>query len=114
MIEIEYCSTGTPVNDFNLDVEYRYILSCIEDGRFDILYYSTENIFTRVRYGVVSGEINPESVCFVYENERLTLNEYGKLSRWPENFCNVCINLSEKILRTAMDKYKKKKEQVIA
>ena len=107
MLRIHYEKEGNAINDFYIDHTYRVdIVAGVHDGRDDDLHYSTENIFARIRLGIVTGEISFEDVVFVFEDEELKLNKYGALLNWPEKFCQEVTNISEKILRAAFAMHK--------
>ena len=113
MLYIEYCATGHPVNDFELDNEVSWVMShvCdeqkkITDEADEFLYYSTENIFNRIRLEIVSGNISENDIIFVYEDVQFPVNRFGAIMNWPNGFCDVNIRMSESILRKALSKKK--------
>ena len=109
-LRVEYHEVGFPVSDFFLEHIYETeILAGVADGRDDTLSFSTENIFARIRLGIVRGEILCTDVVFLFEDEEITLNKYGKQSSWPKGFCDIGVTLNEKLLIGAMDTYKKER-----
>ena len=107
MIEIHYAPIGNPVNDFHLDSEIESIKETIREWSEGFrIWYSTENIFTRIRYEIVSGNIDEKDIVFVFNDEILPVNRFGAIMNWPNGFCDVNINLSESILRKALAKKK--------
>jgi hypothetical protein len=106
MIKVIYSPEGEPVNDFNLEGTFNRIL---EFG-FSEYNFSTENIFAYIKLQVALDVIPLDKFVFVYKGQELHMNTYGKLDVWPTGFCSIVIEISEKLVRTAMTKYKKTKE----
>ena len=106
---VEYCESGQSVNDFHLENELSYIKGfvCDEQKRHsnnadEHIYYSTENIFNRVRLAIVNGEIDPNDIRFVFEENVFSVNKYGAIPNWPKGFCEANIDMAEKIMRKAL------------
>lgn len=59
---------------------------------------SSENLYNRIRVGIVEGEIDCEDVRFVYGDQILRPNRYGAITDWPKGFCDYNIQLVERIL----------------
>jgi hypothetical protein len=97
---------GVAVSDFNVESIYNQILG---HGDGDYLF-STENIFARLRLGVVVGDIPFNSITFVYNGEEIYINKYGAILHWPVGFCDTIGNLSEDILRSATKLRKEEKK----
>jgi len=106
MLTIVYSGIGDSVNDFRLDDEIYLINKMIASWDEYILYYSTENIFTRIRLEIISGNISCDNIQFEYEGENLPVNRFGAIMNWPNGFCDVNIRMSESILRKAINKKK--------
>ena len=102
---VEYSARGKPVSDFDVEGEYELFLRSAND----YWRYSSEVMFTRIRLGIIQGELSHKDVKFKFQDKELELNEYAKLD-WPLGFCDVNIIMSEKILRGASNMYKKKQE----
>ena len=110
---IEYCAQGKPVNDFGLDAEFDFLLRSQNQhfGSEFIFQYSTENIFNRVRVGIVSGEISQEDVVFIFQGKEFSPNEYGAITNWPNGFCTLNGDMAEQILRGMVKLYKSKQNK---
>lgn len=56
-------------------------------------------ILYELRLRVLRGELRHDMLCFVFDNTEILVNEYGKLSAWPEGFAD-CLDkyLSELVL----------------
>ena len=103
MINIEYCPEGEPVNDFQCEVIFNQIKE-----NSDVIFewkFSTENIFSRIRWGIVSGEIPEHFCCFVFNGYYMHLNRFGAIvEEIPDGFCEYNVTLAEKIMRMALSK----------
>lgn len=89
MITIEYCPlTGKAIPDGKVEIEYQ---DNIINNTQKYLSYSTGNIFSRIRLGIVKEEITHNSIRFFFNNEYLYPNRYGALLNWPDGFCDTTI-----------------------
>lgn len=86
MICLEYCPEGRPVNDFALEAEFAFLRTMNHNNTGEIVRYSTENIFNRVREGIVDGEIPNDSVVFIFNEKEFSPNVYGTIHPWPNVF----------------------------
>jgi hypothetical protein len=83
-VKIYYDKLGVAVSDFHLEEEFTYgILRAIKRESLDFynataLYYSTFNIFMRIKLAVVRGEIDCDDILFLYEDDELGLKEGSK------------------------------------
>lgn len=110
-IKITYHKFGTPTNDFQIEDVYHGILQKYQDGdEYISLYFSTENIITRFRLGVVSGDIKPEDISIWFKDQKIDMNRFGAIHPWPTGFCDQIIKMSEQVLRKALDMRKKEQE----
>jgi hypothetical protein len=62
----------------------------------------TSLIIDYFRLAVVAGSLKPEEIKFTVKNhlgekQILDINEKGRLSRWPENFCNHTVDVLSKL-----------------
>ena len=103
---IEYDPNFAAIPDGKVEEEYQELLSKIQCGENYYRIFGNESMFNRVRLGIVMGEIPCDSVEFCFHGEKVKLNEYGKLERWLEGFCDFNITMLEKLLKAAMKKYK--------
>lgn len=94
---------GEPVCDGEMLTKAH--LLCRDGGWF---VTSSERLIDAVRLEVAKGMIAPENVIFIYDGQRITVNEYGVLSNWPKGFCDLTFKLSEDILTVATRKRKEK------
>jgi hypothetical protein len=113
---IYYDKTGKAVSDFELEEEFTYgVLRASKQLNPDFsgidpkveLYYSTFNIFTRIKLAVVRGEIDCNDIVFLYDDEKLgtqyiPVNEYGACPYTPDGFGDPQGELAEKTLRKAV------------
>lgn len=96
-----YEKDGNAVSDFDLETELSWIISWSEDKDHKF-YYSTSNIFSRVRKAIVEGDMDCTTIQFEFDDEVLPINKYGALLKWPNGFCDTEIRMAEDILRGAM------------
>lgn len=106
MIIVSYSPIGNPVNDFFLDGEIKIVKDVISAFEDYTLYYSTENIFVRIRLEIVLGNIDSTNIQFEYDFKPVHVNRFGAIIDWPNGFCDIVIDMSEKILRNALAKKK--------
>ena len=97
---IEYHEDGKAVSDFELDNEYWNLISSNSD-----FSYSTENIFHRIRLGVLKDEINPENYVLVFKGMNFRMNKFGQINDWPIDFISQNSKLHELILQEMMNKF---------
>lgn len=102
MLYLEYCPEGRAVNDFALEAEFAFLRTCNHNNVGGVHKYSTDNIFNRVRLGIVGGEIHHADVMFLYGEHKIRPNVYGAIVCWPDGFCDINISMSEQIVRGAM------------
>lgn len=103
--KFEYNENGIAVSDFRVEKNFKEIVDYLNqypDG-LSVWIFSTENIFSRIRLGIIEKEINWENVVFVFENSEYSLNKYGQIENWPENFLNLSFSMAEKILLGMFD-----------
>jgi len=104
MLYFHYCKKGRPINDFLIEEEYKKILI---DGRENIkmhFWYSTDNIFIRVKLGIVKGELDYTNIVFIFEDKEIKVNRFGAIQDWPDGFCDTSPKLAEELLCSAMKK----------
>jgi hypothetical protein len=113
MIIIEYCLSGQPVSDFYVEEEYKAVLRCYEGWKefkdSHTLFYSTDNIFNRIRLGILEDEIDCNEIRFEFNGEEIVINHYGAIRHWPNGFCNLSGNMAEKILLGSFKKYEEER-----
>lgn len=108
MIHIIYSENGEAVNDFQCETIFQSIKE--NSDVINEWNFSTSNIFARIRLGIASGEIPESFCCFIFEEKYLYLNRFGAImEEWPDGFCDYENILSEKIMRTALNKRKNEK-----
>lgn len=111
MITVEYTRHGDAVNDFNLELTYQDFVERVKDNEV-YFSFSTENIFTRIRLGIVKGEIDFPIMFAFYtkeENFEFSPNKYGAIVNWPKGFCDSVVRMCEEILILATKKRKVEK-----
>jgi len=94
---------GEALSDFNIEWEFEHLRYFIEDIETHDKVYSTANIFHRIRLGIVLGEIDCHDVWFVWNGEKLSINQFGVPICWPDGFLDQA-EFSEDILRAALAK----------
>lgn len=109
MLYFHYCKKGTPINDFLLEEEYKKVLAEKNNSEMHF-WYSTDNIFMRVKVGIVKKDLDYKDVTFIFEDKEIRPNEYGAIIPYPNGFCDVTVTLAEELLRTAMKMRKAKME----
>lgn len=46
-------------------------------------------LINQIRILVKRGKWNCDNIIFLYENYKIRINEDGRLSHWPEGFCDI-------------------------
>ena len=108
MIIVTYDYNGLAVSDFNVETTYRNIIKFMDVAQ--AYCFSTSPIFTRIRLGVVRGELDCNEIQFAFHYVDIPINEYGAIVNWPKGFCDSDIDMSEKIMKAAMKLRKSLKE----
>jgi len=105
MITIDYCADGEPISDFNykdwLYGEYgvKNLLVVCKDKNLHLNFQvSTSLPIHAVRAAIHKGEIDPKDIEFLFENRILKPDKNGRISDWPEGFCDAEINEMERLL----------------
>lgn len=112
MLHIEFNEKACAIADFPDSIEEAYNDTIQLHKMYPELtqYFSTENMISRFRLGVVRGEISHEDIDFIFNDEILKVNKYGTIPNGlPDGFCDCGAVISEEIMRTAMKMYDKGK-----
>jgi hypothetical protein len=113
MIRIEYSKEGTPVSDFDCATIAENLSKIVDEPiQARIFNYSTGNIFYAIRLLIALDKLDYNKVVFVYKGEEIKINRFAAITTWPEGFCTNEIRICETILKTAINKRKKEKENV--
>lgn len=59
---------------------------------------------------ICQGSISKDEIEFTFDEKTLEHNEYGRISHWPEGYCDIPIKAVEKLLILAAKKSKKARE----
>jgi len=94
VIKLRYTSSGQPISDFDLEVAFERLKQCASLDSEHEFFFSTENIFLRVRVAVKESEIPHGEVLFCYDTKRILLDENGSMNQCPDGF----IDTTEKLL----------------
>lgn len=97
MIKLHYVPDGIAVPDFQVDGMFELVKSCVETDTIHNFFFSTENIFLRVRVAVNEGEIPHGKVLFCYKDHRILLDENGRIDFWPDGFLDTTEKLLERM-----------------
>jgi len=98
MITIEYCKEGLAISDF----EYQKYVDIIKDyimhnNDFD-LKVSTEVLVNAIRVEIYKGNIDCNDIGFMFEDKILYPDKDGRIQNWPNGFCDINLELIEKLL----------------
>lgn len=109
---------GLPVSDFAVDTSYDLLVDTCNrqfaDPRQPSTFhavYSTGNIFTRIRLGVVRKEFK-FNVVFMYRGYEMHLNKYGACDNWVEGFTEYTAHLSETLLTEIIKLHREDKKKI--
>lgn len=110
-VKIHYSQQGSPVSDFGVEKEYIEICKYIHDDVEIDLWFSTENIFSRLRLAIAQSILPCEKIIFVnFDDAEIYINRFGAIPNWPNGFCDYNINIAGKIMRTAFKRKAESKE----
>lgn len=104
---IKYSQNGLPVSDWDVDNAYGNIRLC--QNPECVFEFSTENIFNRIRLGVVLGEMDCHDVLFMFNDDVIELNRYGVYEEYLDGFLDANTKIIESILITQIAIYQKEK-----
>lgn len=96
---VNYSDKGKAVSDFELNDEYQKLIS----SNKEYFSYSTENIFHRIRLGILKNEISFKEFIFIYDERYIFIDEYAKMINWPKGFIEQNSKLNEMILLEMMN-----------
>jgi hypothetical protein len=51
-----------------------------------------------IRLNMKENNMSPDSVCFIFNGGKITINEHYGLSDWPEGFCSVFEDILSKLI----------------
>lgn len=106
-IIVNFKSTGLSVNEFNYDKHkaeflkyYNEQLTLQENGKVS---YSTDNGIHMIRALIKENLINKDYIEFKYisksgEKFSIYCDQDGRLSEWPDGFCDLIMKLSEVLI----------------
>ena len=96
------------ISDADCEKLYALLVKRNRSGLDTDVAYVCENVYNRIRLGIVEGDISHTDVRFEFENEYLHPNEYGQLERWPVGFCDYLDDLNERMILGMMRKFEEK------
>lgn len=84
---------GEPVPDSKVGETLELILINLQRKDVEVgsvtAVFSTENIFNRLRLGMVRGELGDAELIFQYQNVDIPVNRYGEIANPPEGFLGL-------------------------
>ena len=84
-----------------------------EDKKDDwIVTVSSALLIDFFRLRLAQGVIKKDQIEFVFNDQVLNHNKYGRIEYWPKGFCDIPIEPMERLLVLASDKVKKKKRGI--
>jgi hypothetical protein len=92
-----YYRPGPAVSDFVLEATFKSLLHSLQE-RDVTLVCSTENLFTRVRVGIVQGDISHTDVLFRWQGLEFQPDKNGRIDHWPEGFLDTTERLLSDLL----------------
>lgn len=103
MFEVTYDPNhGTAMPDGEVETYYdEYVTWWCRDSEPDYHYqatFSTSLIFDRIRVGIAEGDIPANSVVFIFNDEKIPINEDGMITSWPEGFLDQNIKYLMRII----------------
>ena len=104
MLKVHYDPYGRAISDWQVSIEAKLLVDRLKaEPDNDIpFYYSTSNIFTRLRLAVVEGEIPHSQILFYFKGESLKVNRYGAIKEWPDGFCDYEMRMAESIFKESI------------
>jgi len=85
MKRIYFATNGRPYSDFEAeDCAKQFLLN----NKLLSICVSTENFILATRALVKERVCLHENIQILFENKKIQINEFGKLSEWPKGFCD--------------------------
>ena len=103
---------GECIPDYYLDSQLDFILNEIQEHEgIHYVYFANEIMVNKTRLLVVRGHLKPEEIVYWWNEQSLTINEYGA---WKD--CNISFKSPDmetclEILKFAANKYRQRKEK---
>jgi len=73
----------------------------------EVLVIGSENLLLELRLQRLKGNLS--ELIVIVDGEKIQVNEYGILDKWPKNFANFAIHNCTEILRLQREKRDKNK-----
>jgi hypothetical protein len=92
MLIIAYSDTGKPYADTTVEQMARKTYDTYKNlsaNAMMTIYVSTENIITAFKMLVAEDYIPHTEIEFRFNDELITVDEFGALNHYPKGFCNV-------------------------
>ena len=91
MLRVVYCEQGNPYSDFNLLENAQLIIDHYQkkihqNNRDIIIKVSTSNIIQALRVLVSRGNLQSNEICFMFNEDVITINEHCELTKYPIGF----------------------------
>lgn len=84
---------GTPVADGKAE---KFALELAQNETDFVV--ATDNLITATRALIYEGSISHESVCFVFQDRIIPTDKNGRISHWPNGFCDYLDNWLMRLL----------------
>lgn len=98
MLEIHYRQDGKAYCDFTLLQDAQNIILEFINGKSNKRIVSTGNIIDALRVLVSRGELSHKDICFVFNDEKIFLNESVQCSHYPNGFIDYEDKFLDEIL----------------
>ena len=83
--------------DRDIEKEYQDILTNLKTSS-DLDIEIDELLFTRLRLGIMLGELNHEEVKVIHKNNELVIDKDGRLAIWPEGMFDKVLGFCLQLL----------------
>lgn len=98
MLIISYENTGYAYSDFDLLEQAQKIIDEYKNNKVELRVVSTDNVIMALRVLVTRNKISHSDICFKFEGNIITINEYGELSDFPSGFLNKNLPLYRELV----------------
>jgi hypothetical protein len=102
---------GLTCSDVDCEKLYALLVRRERDGKDTNVSYVCENVYNRIRLGIVEGELDCANVRFEFEGEYIYPNRFGAVANWTDGWCDYNVSIAEKIIKGAMLKRKTEREE---
>lgn len=108
MLEIEYCEDGEAVSDFKAIEYVKDLYDFATKNNITVsAHVSSEIVIQAARVLIAEGRILHNQVVFIFKEEKITADKYGRMQRWPKGFCDISLDFCSFLLGCTFTKESK-------